>query len=243
MGTPVPLQWAKGAILALTSLIAGAPVAAATLPVAVPRQSEPSSRHDVVILAHGMGRTRFSMTPMAEALEAAGYEVVNYGYPSRSDEVAALARGLSSKIEHEEARDDVAHVHLVGHSLGNILIRWVIANQRPPKLGRIVMLAPPNRGSRRADMAAPWLSWLSAPLPELTTWQTSTVNSIPTPTDVPIGIIAGSHDGTVPVSQTFLDPPCLCDHIVVPSGHTFIMRHSLVQRLTVSYLKSGSFFD
>jgi pimeloyl-ACP methyl ester carboxylesterase len=157
--------------------------------------------------------------------------------------VAKLGQGLSSRIAQEEARPDVARVHLVGHSLGNILIRWVVANKRPSHLGRIVMLAPPNRGSRRADLAAPWLSWLSAPLPELTTWDTSTVRTIPTPPDVPIGIIAGAHDGTVPVTQTFLDGPCLCDHVVVPYGHTFIMRHQLVQDLTVSYLTTGSFFD
>jgi hypothetical protein len=157
--------------------------------------------------------------------------------------VAELAAGLSRRIEAEEARPDVGRVHLVGHSLGNILIRWVLANERPSRLGRVVMLAPPNRGSHRADLAAPWLSWLSAPLPELTTFDTSTVRTIPTPADVPIGIIAGAHDGTVPVTQTFLDPPCLCDHVVVPYGHTFIMRHSLVHRLTVSYLQTGSFFD
>jgi len=233
--------------IVLASLVAGTAVAATSLPAA-PRQSPvpsspPSDGHDVVILAHGMGRTRFSMATLASALENEGFEVINYGYPSRSDTIARLSRGLASRIEKEEARPEVARVHLVGHSLGNILIRWVIAHRRPAKLGRIVMLAPPNRGSRRADLAAPWLAWLSAPLPELTTWDTSTVNTLPTPADVPIGIIAGSHDGMVPVTQTFLEPPCLCDHVVVPSGHTFIMRHQLVHRLTIGYLKNGSFFD
>ncbi|MGH9866625.1 MAG: esterase/lipase family protein [Candidatus Polarisedimenticolia bacterium] len=237
--------------LLLTSILAGAAAAATSLPAA-PRQSPAPGAastggrpggHEVVILAHGMGRTRFSMASLATALEHEGFEIVNYGYPSRSDSIARLAQGLASRVQKEEARPEVTSVHLVGHSLGNILIRWVIANRRPAKLGRIVMLAPPNRGSHRADLAAPWFSWLSAPLPELTTWDTSTVNTIPTPADVPIGIIAGSHDGTVPVTQTFLEAPCLCDHVVVPSGHTFIMRHQLVHRLTTDYLKSGSFFD
>ena len=140
--------------------------AAASLPDA-PRQAEtaagsaPSTTHDLVILAHGMGRTRFSMIPLAEALREAGFEVVNFGYPSRSASVAELAGGLSRRIAAEEARPDVGRVHLVGHSLGNILIRWVMANERPARLGRVVMLAPPNRGSHRADLAAPWLTWLS----------------------------------------------------------------------------------
>jgi hypothetical protein len=237
---------AAALLLFLTVLPAGT-AAAVALPAA-PRPAEVAEDgspppHDVVLLVHGMGRTRFSMAPMASALENAGFEVVNFGYPSRSATVADLAEGLARRIAREEAREGVARVHLVGHSLGTILIRWVLANRRPEDLGRVVMLAPPNRGSRRADMAAPWLTWLSAPLPELTTSDTSTVRLIPTPPDVPIGIIAGVHDGTVPVTQTFLDGPCLCDHVVVPYGHTFIMRHRLVHELTVSFLTNGSFFD
>ncbi|HKY34247.1 MAG TPA: alpha/beta fold hydrolase [Candidatus Polarisedimenticolia bacterium] len=228
------------ALASINPARAAAPPAEVALP---PAGAAAGSHREMVIVLHGMGRTRQSMKPLAKALEEEGYEVLNFGYPSRSAAVAELAEGLAATAAGQAQRPDVDRIHMVGHSLGNILIRWVVANRRPPKLGRIVMLAPPNRGSRRADFAAPWLTWLSAPLPELTTRDGSTVLSIPTPPDVPIGIIAGSRDGTVPISQTFLPQPCACDHVVVPSGHTFIMRRSLVHQLTAAYLRKGSFFD
>jgi hypothetical protein len=41
-----------------------------------------------VVLVHGMGRTRASMASLSESLEEAGYETVNFGYPSRRLTVA-----------------------------------------------------------------------------------------------------------------------------------------------------------
>jgi hypothetical protein len=128
---------------------------------------------------------------------------------------------------------------MVGHSLGNIVIRWVIAYQRPAKLGRIVMLAPPNQGAHLADEFAPWLSWLSKPLPDLTTSPGSAARVIPTPDDVEIGVIAGSYDYTVRPQETCLSGQK--DHILVPSSHTFIMRSRQVQRLTTRFIRRGWF--
>lgn len=219
-------------------LLLGTPEAAAAPSPATP---SPSAAHELVVLVHGMGRTRRSMLPVQRALEQAGYEVLNHGYPSRRATVAESGQALAERIAAVERRPDIARVHMVGHSLGNIVIRWVIAYQRPSKLGRIVMLAPPNQGAHLADEFAPWLSWLSRPLPELTTRPGSAARAIPTPDDVEIGVIAGSYDYTVRPPET-----CLAgqrDHILVPSGHTFIMRKRQVQRLTKRFIRRGAFAE
>lgn len=199
----------------------------------------PSGCRELVVLVHGMGRTPLSMRPLARALEREGYEVLNFGYPSRRNGAEHSARLLAERVALEEGRPEVRRVHLVGHSLGNILIRWMVANERPGKLGRIVMLAPPNQGARRADLAAPWLTWLSRPLPDLTTDPNSLARTIRTPAGVEVGVIAGSHDSTVRLPETHLDAET--DHVVVDSGHTFIMRHRAVHELTASFLREGRF--
>jgi triacylglycerol lipase len=64
-------------------------------------KSEPAARGpECVILLHGLGRTSRSLNKMADALQAAGFRVVNLDYPSRKRTIEELApetvgRGLS----------------------------------------------------------------------------------------------------------------------------------------------------
>lgn len=199
--------------------------------------------HDLVVLVHGMGRTRGSMRPLERALEASGYEVLNFGYHSRRQRVAESGEALATRLESQIARADIRKIHFVGHSLGNIVIRWVLAHEAvdawPEKVGRVVMLAPPNQGSHRADLFAGHFSWLVRPLTDLTTREDSTARTIPTPEKIEIGVIAGSRDHVVWVQETCLEG--MTDHVVVSSGHTFIMRRSVVLDLTRRFLRDGSF--
>jgi len=215
------------------AFVEGAPVAGAETCEA-PR--------DLVVLLHGMGRTSRSMAPLARALDRAGYEVLNHGYPSRSSRVAVHGPKLVEILAREASREDIRRIHFVGHSLGNIVIRWALAHHGdrvdPGKIGRVVMLAPPNGGSRKADFFEPWMSWLSRPLTDLTTAPGSTAHTIPRIDGVEIGIIAGSRDSIVRVDETRLDE--MTDHVVVPSGHTFIMRRDIVIELTRRFLATGS---
>ena len=193
----------------------------------------------MVVLVHGLGRTPRSMHPLEDAFHAAGYDVLNFGYPSRDAPLADHGAALAQRLSLEDERPEVTRIHLVGHSLGNILIRWVLANQRPTKIGRVVMLAPPNQGARLADMAAPWLSWFSQPLPDLTTDPNSAARTLETPSGIEIGVIAGSRDHVVRPVDSCL--PGQTDHIVISSGHTFIMRKQRVIELSERFITTGSF--
>lgn len=194
---------------------------------------------DVVVLVHGLGRTPLSMLPLAWALEREGYRVVNWGYPSVGLTVPELGERLARELDEVERDHTPARVHLVGHSLGNIIIRWVLAHQPPAHAGHVVMLAPPNRGSASADRYAPWLGWLLTPLPELTTGEGSTARSLATPAGVEIGVIAGERDGKVRVEETHVEGETA--HRVVSSHHTFIMALPAVHALVIRFLRTGSF--
>lgn len=196
---------------------------------------------DQVVLIHGMGRTAVSMLPLARALTRAGYHTHRFGYASRSMTVTEAAEGLAARVARLEAAHPGARIHFVGHSLGNILVRWVLEHRRPTRPGRVVMLAPPNQGSSVADrLAESWVAWVLRPLPELTTRPTSTVRSLPpAPPEVEIGVIAGDRDGKVTVEETHLTGET--DHVVVESGHTFIMARPAVHALVLRFLASGAF--
>jgi pimeloyl-ACP methyl ester carboxylesterase len=200
-------------------------------------QGSPGGK-DLVVLLHGMGRTSYSMAPMKEALEAAGFDVLNIGYSSTCCSIAELGATISEQIA--AGRGDHARVHFVGHSLGGILARWIITQPTPPRgIGRLVMLAPPNQGSQSADFYAPVAGWLLEPIDELRSDASSTVCRLPEIQGVEVGVIAARDDGKVLVSETHVAGEHA--HIVVDGNHTFIMRRDDVHRLTIQFLRDGRF--
>jgi len=198
---------------------------------------EPGS--EAVVLVHGLGRSPLSMLPLAWTLEREGYRVINFGYLSPLGGVDEHGEELAGVVAQLEADGEISRVHFVGHSLGNLVIRHVIGSGSPGKLGRVVMLAPPNQGSQAADRWEPWLGWLAEPLADLTTDSDGTARTLPAAGQVEVGVIAGAFDGKVRVEETVLQGQA--DHRVVPAGHTFIMWRIDVQRLTAAFLRNGSF--
>ena len=93
---------------------------------------------------------------MGRSLERQGYRVVNWGYSSYTDSVPALGEALARDVERDLG--GAPRVHFVGHSLGNVIVRWMLANDAPGRVGRVVMLAPPNQGSAAADRWSPYLA-------------------------------------------------------------------------------------
>ncbi|MDQ3389632.1 MAG: putative lipase, partial [Gemmatimonadota bacterium] len=186
------------------------------------------------------GRSPLSMAPLAWALEREGYRVVNWGYSSFSHTIPELGARLAGEVQRHENNGE-RRVHFVGHSLGNVVVRWVLAHDPPEDPGRVVMLAPPNGGSRSADRYARWLGWLLPPLRELQTSEGSTARTLGLGEAVEVGVIAGLYDGKVSVAETHLDGERA--HIVVPSAHSFIMVRSDVIRLTVRFLREARFTE
>ena len=201
------------------------------------RAAEGVDRRELVVLVHGMGRSRLSMVVMGRSLERAGYRVVNWGYPSTSEGVAGIGARLVRDVDAH--RGAAPRVHFVTHSLGSIVVRWALAHDPPDSLGRVVMLAPPNQGARSADRMARWVGWLLPPIHELKTDPTTTARTLALPAGAEVGVIAGERDGKVSVAESHLDGER--DHVAVRSQHTFIMYRRDVRRLVRRFLAEGSF--
>ncbi|HLZ53724.1 MAG TPA: alpha/beta hydrolase [Verrucomicrobiae bacterium] len=210
---------------------------------------------ETVILLHGLCRTSHSMAKLERTLAGAGYTVKNVSYPSRTASVQQLADDAIGKAVADCQREGVTKIDFVTHSLGGILVRSYLARHSVPSLGRVVMLAPPNRGSEVVDKLG-WLflfKWINGPAGnELGTNTNSTPNRLG-PATYPVGVIAGDRsinwinsllipgrdDGKVSVERTRLAG--MSDHIVIPTTHPFIMRNRETIRQTIQFLRNGAF--
>jgi pimeloyl-ACP methyl ester carboxylesterase len=211
------------------------------VPVRGPANVAPDSAlsTELVVVVHGLGRTPASMLPLARTLERAGYRVLVWGYSSTCCSIAELGAQLDTELRSRRLAD-VQRVHFVGHSLGTVIIRWVLVHgELPAPTGRVVMLAPPNQGSHEADRFARWWGWFLKPLPELRTDAASTARRLAVPPGVEVGVIAGRYDGKVSLSETRLHSAAA--NTIVPATHSFLMHRYDVQRLTVDFLRHGCF--
>lgn len=218
---------------------------------------ERSEVAECVILIHGLGRTYRSMWDMEEKLREAGYHTVNVDYPSRKKTIEEIAGEYVPKAIEECQIYNAQAIHFVTHSLGGIITRKAMKDNRPELLGRVVMLSPPNKGSNIADaLKGRWFyRWINGPAgQQLSTAADSLPNTLG-PVDYPVGIITGNdpaffdiwfttfipgiNDGKIAVSQTRLDG--MADFMVVSESHTYIMDADQVQDETVYFLKHGTF--
>ena len=217
--------------------------------------------NEVVILLHGMGRTRHSMEGLGAYLQdASEYSAIHFSYASTRDRIESHAKALRNVIRQLKG---VRKVHFVGHSMGNLVLRSFLADIESmhatetsmPDIGRIVMLAPPNNGSalarRLADnelfriVAGTGGAELADRWPEV-------VRQLPTPT-VDFGIIAGrsghpllsnpllpgEDDLVVTIEETKLGGAS--DFRVAPVIHTLIMDDAEVKKYVLSFLQHGYF--
>jgi triacylglycerol lipase len=206
---------------------------------------------DSVVLLHGLGRTAASFARMRSALTADGYRALALDYPSTCHDLPSLTAILRPRIA-EIARATAGDLHFVGHSMGGLLARSLIADARPQRLGRLVMLGPPNRGSEIADRLRHVGLYRRLLGPAALSLGTTTVPVWPDP-DYPVGVIAGTrsidpvgwlmlprpNDGRVSVAGTRI--PGLQGHLVLPVSHALMMNHRVVIAQTSRFLATGVF--
>jgi len=215
-----------------------------------------STASEGVILLHGLCRTARSMAKMASALESAGYVVLNVHYPSRRATVETLAETVITEALADPKLATVTNIHFVTHSLGGILVRQYLKSNDLARLGRVVMLGPPNQGSEVVDKLGDCVLFEKIHGPSGNQLGTGT-NAVPTrlgAVDFELGVIAGDRsinwinsltmitgrdDGKVSVQRTKIAG--MKDHIVIHTAHPFIMRNKEAISKTVCFLRAGTF--
>src|SRR5688572_16116841 len=103
-----------------------------------------------IVAVHGLWMRGTAMAALRERLAPSGLDFYNFSYPSVAGTLTSCAAALAEYVDG--VRGDT--VHLVGHSLGGVLIRAMLESHLPARLGRVVCLGAPLRGSRTAARLA-----------------------------------------------------------------------------------------
>lgn len=212
---------------------------------------------DYVVLLHGMGRTKRTMTMIARNLSFKGYTVINITYASRKKRIEELVEDVAQEIGKTAVTAD-KKIHFIGYSMGGLVARAYIHKYRPQNMGRVVLLGTPNQGSEVADFLSNTVLFKIFFGPagqELVTDQTKFKKMFGT-VDYDLGVIAGDrsidpissfliipgkNDGKVSVARTKIDG--MKDHIVVHATHTFMPLNGTVIRQVAYFLEQGKFMD
>jgi len=216
------------------------------------QNNEVSANKEIIVLLHGLGRSNTSMWLLASRLEDAGYFVQRIGYSSLHQKPEEILKDINSQI-NQCCQKHTHSVHFVGHSLGGLMIRAYLQNNKIDKLGRVVLLGTPNKGTKAADhFSDSWLIDILGPTAKaLGTDDKSFPNSLKAPY-YPVGIIAGEvksdfndpvipgkDDGIVSVEATKIDG--MTDFIVIETGHSRMRYDKEVANQTIEFIKNGAF--
>lgn len=202
-----------------------------------------------VILIHGLWMHGVVLHPYQRWLRAEGFAVRRFSYPSRRAGMAANVRSLSSFVG--ETRGAV--IHLVGHSLGGLVVLNMLGGDHDPRIRRTVLLGTPSAGSHcgsrisatpalRALLGRTFEDWLGA------------TRRPAVPPSIEIGVIAGTrsigfgrlvpglprpNDGLIAVHETVLAEAK--DSIVLDVNHSGMLVSRSCAAQIASFLRTGSF--
>lgn len=213
----------------------------------------------LTILVHGLHLNSLYMYLLSKRLRQAGFPTYAHNYRSVSQCIEMHSESLRHWI------DDHHHdqpFHLVGHSLGGLVIRHFLATypQYHRQVRHCVTLGTPHLGSTSARYAQKLLpAIINQAYPNALDGR-----CVQFPDDICLGIIAGSrpiglgypvllwhskmqnlrnndsiHDGTVYLSETKLN--CAKDHIVLPVSHTGLLYDHDTANQVIYFLEHGRF--
>ncbi len=215
--------------------------------------SELKNDGDYVVILHGIARSNKHMQKLATYLQKDGFDVINLSYPSTAYKIEDLTKIINKEISQRITEDK--RIHFIGYSMGGLMVRALIHKYNYKNLGKVVQLAPPNRGSEVADSVKNFWPYkkIYGPAGQQLITDQSSVKHLFGEVNYELGIIAGNatidpissaiipgeNDGKVAVERTKLEG--MKDHIVVSASHTFFPSNKEVQNQTLHFLKNGNF--
>jgi len=204
----------------------------------------------LVVFVHGLWMTGLDMWWLRRRVARHGCRVKQFSYPSMRCNVKQNARRLHAFLQRQSPEFET--LHLVGHSLGGLVIRQLLYDFPGQKPGRVVTLGTPHQGSAIAHLFN--RHCLGRLLLGKSAHQGLLGDMVPWSCEREMGVIAGTkdhgvgraccelgrpNDGTVAVAETHLNG--MEDHIQLPVAHSGMLLSAEVARQTASFLAQGYF--
>jgi pimeloyl-ACP methyl ester carboxylesterase len=200
-----------------------------------------------VLFVHGLFMTGVDMTLLRHRVGRCGFAVRQFSYRS-------IRRGApwnAARLQELLNALDAHVVHLVGHSLGGLLIRQWLHDYPDQRPGRVVTFGTPHHGShvaRRLSRCRAGRTVMGRSLPAL-------LGDVPPWRGVrELGVIAGTrgigvgwltpglarpHDGTVATDEARLEG--MTDYVEIPVSHTAMLFSRRTARQICAFLTGGRF--
>lgn len=190
----------------------------------------------------------FVMVWLARRLRQRGFAVRTFSYPSMAGSLDANVQRLARFLAGLSA----SRIHLVGHSLGGLLILSLLAHIGDARIRRVVLLGAPVIKSHcaRCLQALPLIGRLLGR--SLPGWSPAELEALPG--EVEIGILAGTvavglgrivpglprpNDGVVAVAETHLAQAK--DFITLPLNHSAMLASASCADQVAAFLRTGHF--
>jgi len=115
---------------------------------------DPLAAHIPVVLVHGLVDNRSVFTVMRRALRRRGFaQVCTWNYSPLQRDVQSAAEALGRHIERICRETGHERVHVVGHSLGGLVARYLVQRLGgDARVESLVTLGTPHAGTRWAHM-------------------------------------------------------------------------------------------
>ena len=200
-----------------------------------------------IVLVHGLWVGAWSMQGLRLLLARRGYAARTFAYASIAQSLDEHARRLAQRIG--ELPEPV--VHLVGHSLGGLVVLRCLKDHGEQRIGRVVLMGTPVR----ACMSGRRLETMFAGKPLLGAtrdiWRSLPETFRPRSE---LGVIAGSrpwglgrmlmrlpgtNDGVVRLEET--EAPGMRDRVVLPHSHSGMLVSAQAARQVAHFLERGVF--
>ncbi len=209
-----------------------------------------------VYLLHGYGSNKSIMNKIKKDLTKANFIVENYAYPAFYVDLDSLGEKLYLDISHE----NYDSVSFITHSMGGLVVRNMLKYSGSdisfPKIFRILMIAPPNRGADIADFFknTKLLKIMLGPnVEKMETDSFSYANQLPIPINTELGIIVGEskykagynwfigkkNDGLLIPERVYLGNEK--DVAIVNYSHLGVVKNKKPRKLIVNFIKTGKF--
>ena len=203
---------------------------------------------ETVVLVHGIWMTGLEMHQLVRRVHACGYDTVVFRYRSLLKPLVHNAARLADRVRQQDAPT----VHLVGHSLGGLVILQALQDHPDLIDGRVVLLGSPVNGSVIAERVQRyWFSrWLvgrsgrGALLGDGPRWQGQPPLGVIAGTR-PVGIgrllggFNGDNDGTVTLAETAIAGAS--STMTVDKGHFGMLYSATVAQAVCTFLRQGTF--